>query len=233
MMMNEYRNERSLDVRKHKYRTALNWGRIKGVIATERKWMRTDGHKNYNELHGLKTLEFICIYVTALSVCLRCSCSPINRVASISVSCLHAKNSQACIWDSDSPSKLRHTGIPRLTHSKISQLCGHVNNISVYTHAYHMPDPELYFGHSHISSHLPFHSSGIYVSLLLPPPAAPWTPRRQQAAGLSGCRTLWDGTDDNLCPPRGLARDRKIDRKAEWRDREEERKTRDRRSERS
>lgn len=46
MMMNEYRNERSLDVWKYKYRTALNWGGIKGVIATERKWMRTDRHKN-------------------------------------------------------------------------------------------------------------------------------------------------------------------------------------------
>lgn len=36
-------------------------------------------------------------------------------------------------------------------------------------HAHRMPHLELYFGHSHsrISSHLPFHSSGLYVSLLL------------------------------------------------------------------
>lgn len=35
-------------------------------------------------------------------------------------------------------------------------------------HAHHMPHLELYSGHSHsqISSHLPFHSSGLYVSLL-------------------------------------------------------------------
>lgn len=45
-------------------------------------------------------------------------------------------------------------------------------------HAHHMPHPELYFGHSHsqISSHLPFHSSGLYVSLRLLPPAAPSAP---------------------------------------------------------
>lgn len=33
-----------------------------------------------------------------------------------------------------------------------------------------------------------------------PPTAAPTAPGGQQAAGLSGCRALRDGRDDNVCP---------------------------------
>lgn len=96
MMMN--------DVWKQKFRTSLNWGRIKGVIDRKRKWLRIHkqaqqwGKKNENEVDGLKALQLICIHVTGLSPSLcccadRCSCSQINRVACISTSCLHAKNS--------------------------------------------------------------------------------------------------------------------------------------------
>lgn len=119
----------------------------------------------------------------------RCSCSPVNRAASISVlPCLHVKNAQLCIW------------------------CAWM-----WCAPYRTP-----FWAQQGSFCLPFHSSGPYVSLLFPPPTAPWTPRGQRAARLSGCRTLWDGTDDNLCAPQGWSRDGKMDRAAEWRDREEE-----------
>lgn len=30
MMMNKYRNESSIDIWQHKYRSGLDWGRIKG-----------------------------------------------------------------------------------------------------------------------------------------------------------------------------------------------------------
>lgn len=68
-------------------------------------------------------------------------------------------------------------------------------------HAHHIPHLGLYFGHSpsQIYSHLPFHSLGLYVSLLLLL-QHPQAPGGQQAAGLSGCRALRDGRDDNVCP---------------------------------
>lgn len=175
--------------------------------------------KNCIKLHGRKSLQIIRILVSAASVWLgadRCSCSPVNRAASASVvsSCLHAKNAQLCIWENDLLSMLRHAGSAQLTYSNIAQLSGPVK--------WHFSHVEPYFGHSQGSFCLPFHSSGLYVSLPFPPPTAPWTPRGQQAARLSGCRALWDGTDDNLCAPQGLSRDRTMDRTAEWRDREEE-----------
>lgn len=146
----------------------------------------------------------------------------------------------SCISDSDSLRKLRHTGLPQLTHINISQLYRRVNSI-LWVHAYTLHTPihvcmaiTCPMPHTNFilaTGTLLFHSGGTYVSLFLPHPVAPWTPRTQQAAGLTGCRTPWDGMDDNLCPPRGSARDRKIDRKAEWRNREKKKETRAHRSE--
>lgn len=53
---------------KYKYRTALNWGGIKGVIATERKWMRPDRHKNTMNYMALK-LWNLYAYMSMLSLC--------------------------------------------------------------------------------------------------------------------------------------------------------------------
>lgn len=181
--------------------------------------------ENCIKLRGLKSLQIIRVFGSAASVWLgadRCSCSPVNRAARISVSCLHAENAQLCIWENDLLSMLRHTGSAQLAYSNIAELSVPVQQRFSHVHGRGMPHTEPYFGHSQSSFCLPFHSSGLYVSLLFPPPTAPWTPRGQQAARLSGCRTLWDGTDDNLCAPQGLSRDRKIDRTAEWRDREKE-----------
>lgn len=183
----------------------------------------------------------ICQCFLSLSLCCiadRCSCSQINRVARISASCLHAKNTQLRLrqrlteqaqtyWITPAHTHQHLTAIPLCKqHSLGTRIhftpwytCTWPSHASCLTQTLFWPQTLL------------FHSRGTYVSLLLPHPVAPWTPRRQQAAGLTGCRTLWDGMDDNLRPPRGSARDRKIDRKAEWRNREKKKETRAHRSE--
>lgn len=71
--------EKCTDVCEDKCRNALNYGSIKGLIATERKWMRIDEH---NEPHGLKTMQFKSIYVKApsLPLSLLCACLPQSPV---------------------------------------------------------------------------------------------------------------------------------------------------------
>ncbi len=157
---------------------------------------------------------------------------------------LHAKNSQQCIWNCDSQRELTHTGWPQLTLSRISRLHRRVNSSSVSMHALYTqkhvclhrsphapswtlfwPQPKAELLQSPISLPRP-----IWISLLAPSCSAP---RGQQAAGLSGCKVLRDGRDDNVCPPRGSARDRGRDGEAEWRNGGEEKKTREHRSERS
>lgn len=81
----------------------------------------------------------LCVYVCLSPSADRCSCSPINTVASISVSCLHAKNSQPCVWSSDSLSEPLSSHIlddlSSDTHARSSLLYWRVNSISVYMHA--------------------------------------------------------------------------------------------------
>lgn len=121
----------------------------------------------------------------SLYVCLgpdadRCSCSPINRVARISVSCLQAKNIQPCVWSSHSLSLSAHTystGWPQLTQQDITALpmCKHHFSLyTLYTQAHvciHGTSPILSSvlvnpQPDHFPS-LPFHSSGLHAPLLL------------------------------------------------------------------
>ena len=180
-------------------------------------------HKNelwaYTVFQGSLSLS-LCVYVCLFPGAHRCTVAGAQKTEWLIFQCpviMLRKVSHA-----SEAARERLTGWPQITHRSFLLPYQSVNSISVYMHAisiqieehsHHMPHLGLYFGHSYrqISSPLPFHSSGPYVSLLLQHPRAP---RGQQAAGLSGCWVLRDRRDDNVYVPSGIGRDSRKDRKA-------------------
>lgn len=104
----------------------------------------------------------------ALSLCCcadRCSCSQINSVPCISVSSLHAKNSQPRLRQRLPEQAQTYWITPAHTqHLTAIQTCKQHFWVHAYTshpdtraHGHHVPHAshELYFGHSHISRFTP------------------------------------------------------------------------------
>ncbi len=154
-------------------------------------------------------MQFISIYVKALAlflcvyVCLgpgadRCSCSPINTVASVSASCLHAKNSQPCIWSSDSLSEplSSHTldDLSSHTYTKISLLYWRVNNISVYMHALYAQIHVFMRPTCPILNSIPASATATAGSL----PISNFTPQAYMYLSSRPCSTLGPPGDNRL-----------------------------------
>lgn len=136
-------------------------------------------------------------YMSALSLSVSVqagvAADPPKIEACISVSCLFAKNSRPGVWDSGPPCKLRHAGLPQLTHGKISHLSGCVNNILFMCVCACLIINSI-LATASISSHLPFRFSHICISPLVPL-CRPPSPR-----GTTGCWVVrlqnplrWDG----------------------------------------
>lgn len=125
---------------------------------------------------------------------------------------LNAKNSLPCVcsskkmgeaFSSNTTGSFNHMKAAFYRLLFLSNLCIHeLHRPYFYFYLSHRKTPPNYDWILHI-----FH----LFPLLRPRPMG-----RQQAAVFSGCTALWDGKDDNICPPGDWQRTEGRDWKAKW-----------------